>query len=46
MKPFRIRLTFILMTMIGISMIGAGLTMAQLFKDSHIAAWRKTCPGK
>lgn len=38
MKPFRIRLTFILMTMIGISMIGAGLTMAQLFKDSHIAA--------
>ena len=38
MRPFRVRLTFILMFMIGISMIGAGLTMAQLFKDSHITA--------
>lgn len=38
MKPFRIRLTFILMALIGISMIGAGITMAKLFKDSHISA--------
>lgn len=38
MKPFRIRLTFILMALVGISMIGAGLTMAKLFKDSHISA--------
>ncbi|KWX78147.1 histidine kinase [Paenibacillus riograndensis] len=38
MRPFRIRLTFILMALIGISMIGAGVTMAKLFKDSHISA--------
>ncbi|MHA6529613.1 two-component system histidine kinase PnpS [Paenibacillus sp. BAC0078] len=38
MKPFRIRLTVILMALIGISMIGAGITMAQLFKNSHISA--------
>ncbi|WP_342565370.1 ATP-binding protein [Paenibacillus sp. FSL R7-0345] len=38
MKPFRIRLTFILMALVGVSMIGAGLTMAKLFKDSHISA--------
>ncbi|WP_410511961.1 ATP-binding protein [Paenibacillus sp. BR2-3] len=38
MRPFRIRLTFILMFLIGISMLGAGFTMAQLFKDSHIVA--------
>lgn len=38
MKPFRIRLTLILMALIGISMIGAGVTMAKLFKDSHISA--------
>ncbi|NUU63906.1 two-component system histidine kinase PnpS [Paenibacillus agri] len=38
MKPFRIRLTIILMTLIGISMIGAGFTMAHLFKESHISA--------
>lgn len=38
MKPFRIRLTLILMALIGISMIGAGITMAQLFKNSHISA--------
>ncbi|KWX71214.1 two-component system histidine kinase PnpS [Paenibacillus jilunlii] len=38
MRPFRIRLTFILMALIGISMIGAGITMAKLFKDSHISA--------
>lgn len=38
MKPFRIRLTLILMTLIGISMLGAGITMATLFKDSHISA--------
>ncbi|QUL56795.1 HAMP domain-containing protein [Paenibacillus tritici] len=37
MKPFRIRLTIILMALIGISMTGAGITMAQLFKDSHIS---------
>lgn len=38
MKPFRIRLTLIMMALIGISMIGAGITMATLFKDSHITA--------
>ncbi|ASA20331.1 two-component system histidine kinase PnpS [Paenibacillus donghaensis] len=38
MKPFRVRLTFILIALIGISMIGAGFTMAQLFRDSHINA--------
>ncbi|MDQ0191780.1 two-component system histidine kinase PnpS [Paenibacillus wynnii] len=38
MRPFRVRLTFILMSLIGISMIGAGFTMAHLFKDSHITA--------
>ncbi|MBE9912448.1 cell wall metabolism sensor histidine kinase WalK [Paenibacillus donghaensis] len=38
MRPFRIRLTLILMIMIGISMVGAGITMAQLFKKSHISA--------
>ncbi|MCJ8010190.1 cell wall metabolism sensor histidine kinase WalK [Paenibacillus sp. KQZ6P-2] len=38
MRPFRIRLTLILMIMIGISMLGAGITMAQVFKKSHISA--------
>ena len=38
MRPFRVRLTFILMFLIGVSMIGAGFTMAHLFKDSHINA--------
>lgn len=38
MRPFRIRLTLILMIMIGISMVGAGITMAQVFKKSHISA--------
>ncbi|WP_150267150.1 two-component system histidine kinase PnpS [Paenibacillus tepidiphilus] len=38
MKPFRIRLTLIMMILIGISMIGAGLTMAKLFRDSHVGA--------
>ncbi|AKG34096.1 two-component system histidine kinase PnpS [Paenibacillus durus] len=38
MKPFRVRLSLILMTLIGISMIGAGFTMAHLFKNSHVAA--------
>ncbi|SES94201.1 two-component system histidine kinase PnpS [Paenibacillus sp. NFR01] len=38
MKPFRIRLTLIMMVLIGISMLGAGVTMAKLFKDSHVSA--------
>lgn len=38
MRLFRIRLTLILMIMIGISMVGAGITMAQVFKKSHISA--------
>ncbi|GIO31358.1 ATP-binding protein [Paenibacillus sp. VCA1] len=38
MRPFRIRLTIILMVMIGISMAGAGLTMARVFEKSHISA--------
>lgn len=37
MRPFRIRLTIILMSLIGISMIGAGITLAHLFKQSHVA---------
>ncbi|MBW4082314.1 two-component system histidine kinase PnpS [Paenibacillus sp. S150] len=37
MRPFRIRLTLILMALVGISMLGAGVTMAKLFKDSHIS---------
>lgn len=38
MRPFRIRLTLILMVMIGISMAGAGFTMARVFEKSHISA--------
>lgn len=37
MRPFRNRLTFIMMTLIGLSMLGAGFTMASMFKQSHIA---------
>ncbi|NMO95482.1 two-component system histidine kinase PnpS [Paenibacillus lemnae] len=36
MKPFRNRLTLIIMTLIGLSMLGAGLAMANVFKQSHI----------
>ncbi|MDO3408865.1 ATP-binding protein [Saccharibacillus sp. CPCC 101409] len=36
MKPFRTRLTLILMLLIGVSVLAAGLTMAKVFKDSHI----------
>lgn len=36
MKSFRTRLTVILMIMIGLSMIGAGMAMAKVFKSSHI----------
>ncbi|AWB44077.1 PAS domain-containing sensor histidine kinase [Paenibacillus sp. CAA11] len=38
MKTFRTRLTLILMGLVGISMIAAGITMAQIFKSSHITA--------
>ncbi|GAA0133707.1 ATP-binding protein [Paenibacillus sp. YSY-4.3] len=38
MKTFRTRLTLILMSLIGISMLAAGLSMVQVFKDSHIRA--------
>lgn len=38
MKTFRTRLILILMCLIGVSMLAAGLTMAQVFKDSHIRA--------
>ncbi|MDT3425192.1 two-component system phosphate regulon sensor histidine kinase PhoR [Paenibacillus forsythiae] len=38
MKPFRVRLALILMTLIGISMVGAGFTMAHLFRNSHVTA--------
>ncbi|WP_068786499.1 two-component system histidine kinase PnpS [Paenibacillus phocaensis] len=38
MKTFRSRLTLILMILLGISMIAAGFTMAQMFKNSHIRA--------
>lgn len=36
MKPFRNRLTLIMMTLIGLSMLGAGFAMANVFKSSHI----------
>lgn len=38
MRTFRLRLTLILMILLGISMLAAGITMAQLFKNSHIRA--------
>jgi two-component system phosphate regulon sensor histidine kinase PhoR len=38
MKSFRFRLTAIILTLIGISVIAAGLTMGQIFKESHIKA--------
>ncbi|MEF2968397.1 ATP-binding protein [Paenibacillus sp. M1] len=41
MKTFRTRMTIILMSLVGISMLAAGLTMAQLFKDSHIRALKE-----
>ncbi|WP_223068595.1 two-component system histidine kinase PnpS [Paenibacillus caui] len=41
MKSFRIRLTWVLMGLVGISMFAAGLTMANVFKDSHISALRE-----
>ncbi|GGA48717.1 two-component system histidine kinase PnpS [Paenibacillus physcomitrellae] len=37
MKSFRTRLAWILMGLVGISMCAAGLTMAKVFKDSHIS---------
>lgn len=36
MKPFRSRLTLILLLLVGISVLAAGLTMAKVFRDSHI----------
>ncbi|AJS59579.1 two-component system histidine kinase PnpS [Paenibacillus sp. IHBB 10380] len=36
MRPFRSRLTLILMIMIGVTILGAGIVMAKVFKDSHI----------
>ncbi|MGF7046555.1 two-component system phosphate regulon sensor histidine kinase PhoR [Paenibacillus sp. DS2015] len=36
MRPFRSRLTFILMIMIGVTILGAGIVMGKVFKDSHI----------
>lgn len=38
MKTFRTRLTLILMGLLGVSMLAAGIIMAQMFKDSHIQA--------
>ncbi|MNW49025.1 Alkaline phosphatase synthesis sensor protein PhoR [compost metagenome] len=38
MKTFRSRLTLILMILLGLSMLAAGITMAQMFKNSHIRA--------
>lgn len=37
MKPFRIRLTLILMILLGVLGLAAALTMGQIFKSSHIA---------
>ncbi|CAM3405022.1 MULTISPECIES: two-component system histidine kinase PnpS [Saccharibacillus] len=36
MKPFRSRLTLILLLLVGVSVLAAGLTMAKVFRDSHI----------
>ncbi|ODP29047.1 ATP-binding protein [Paenibacillus sp. PK4536] len=36
MKPFRIRLTLILMILLGVLGLAAALTMGQIFKSSHI----------
>ncbi|ANY74852.1 two-component system histidine kinase PnpS [Paenibacillus ihbetae] len=36
MKQFRNRLTLIMLTLIGLSMLGAGLAMVKVFKQSHI----------
>ncbi|WP_172195499.1 two-component system histidine kinase PnpS [Saccharibacillus qingshengii] len=36
MKPFRSRLTLILLVLVGVSVLAAGLTMAKVFRDSHI----------
>lgn len=36
MKQYRNRLTLIILTLIGLSMVGAGLAMVKVFKDSHI----------
>ncbi|GIP20946.1 two-component system histidine kinase PnpS [Paenibacillus sp. J22TS3] len=38
MKTFRMRLSLILMGLVGISMLAAGLIMAQVFKESHVSA--------
>ncbi|NGZ75806.1 two-component system histidine kinase PnpS [Saccharibacillus alkalitolerans] len=38
MKPFRSRLTLILLLLVGISVLAAGLTMAKVFRDSHISS--------
>lgn len=38
MKTFRKRLTLIMMGLVGISMLAAGISMALVFKDSHIHA--------
>ncbi|MBP2002524.1 two-component system phosphate regulon sensor histidine kinase PhoR [Paenibacillus shirakamiensis] len=38
MKTFRTRLSLILMSLVGISMLAAGISMAQVFKSSHIQA--------
>lgn len=37
MKSFKTRLAWILMGLVGVSMLAAGLTMAVVFKNSHIA---------
>ncbi|WP_054957060.1 two-component system histidine kinase PnpS [Paenibacillus dakarensis] len=36
MRPIRYRLTLMMMILIGLSMLGAGMAMANVFKDSHI----------
>lgn len=38
MKPFRFRLTVMILTLIGISVVAAGVTMGQIFKQSYINA--------
>ncbi|OWA34597.1 PAS domain-containing sensor histidine kinase [Saccharibacillus sp. O16] len=38
MRPFRSRLTLIMLLLVGISVLAAGLTMAKVFRDSHISS--------
>lgn len=42
MKPFRVRLSIIMMILIGVSVIVAGYTMGRVFKTTHTTALEQT----